>query len=209
MTWMKQWLLKTKDKLKLGGSIYIFNNSRNSGLLISYLENMGLKFQNSIIWYKKDGFSPSKKKYVNNQETILFFTKGNNHKFNYNEIRTEYLSEKRIEAAKKNGILKDGKRWFPNENGKMCSDVWEFSSDRHVNKKLGKIKKHIHPTVKPEALIERIIKASSDEGDLVLDLFSGSGTTSIVAKKNNRNYIAIEKDKNYTDFIKERLNKNE
>lgn len=202
---MKNWLLKAISKLKNNGSIYLFNNSKNSAKLLMFLEECGLNIQNSIIWYKKDGFAPSKRKYINNQETILFLTKGDDYIFNYEEIRVPYESKERIEAATKNGILKNGKRWFPNENGKMCTDVWEFSSDRHQNKINGKTVKAIHPTVKPSAMIERIILASSNEGDVVLDLFSGSGTTSIAAKKLKRNFIAIENNKEYAMYINKRL----
>lgn len=63
----------------------------------------------------------------------------------------------------------------------------------------------IHPTQKPEELIERLILASSNEGDLVLDPFSGSGTTAVVCKKNNRNFIGFELDKEYYDKAVERI----
>jgi len=78
---------------------------------------------------------------------------------------------------------------------------------RHYNKINGKIKKYIHPTAKPEKMIERIILASSKENDLVLDLFSGSGTTSYVAKKYSRKFIGCETDINYFAFASERLKK--
>ncbi|MGL5246114.1 MAG: DNA-methyltransferase [Mycoplasmoidaceae bacterium] len=203
---MKNWINKSIFKLKEGGSFYLFNNSRNSSKLLSFIEESGLVFQNSIIWYKKDGFSPSKNKFVNNQETILFFTKGYNYTFNFDKVRIPYNSIERIEHASKKGIKKNGKIWYPNEKGKLCTDVWEFASDRHLKKVNGKISKSSHPTIKPEPLIERIIFASTNENDLVLDLFSGSGTTSYICKKNNRNFIAIENDKQYVNLIKERLN---
>jgi site-specific DNA-methyltransferase (adenine-specific) len=107
--------------------------------------------------------------------------------------------------AEKKGILKNGKRWYPNKNGKLCSDVWLFSSDRHSRKQNGKTVKLGHPTPKPEKLIERIILASSNEGNTVLDLFSGSGTTSYVAKKLNRSFLAVENNIKYFKLIKERL----
>lgn len=201
----KKWILKSIEKLKENGSLYLFNNAYNSSWISEFLKDSGLEFKNSIIWYKKDGFSPSKTKYVNNQETILFFTKGDNYTFNNENVRVPYESKDRILAAQLNGILKNGKRWFPNPNGKMCTDVWEFASERHINKKNGKTSKTFHPTMKPEKLIERIILASSNENNIVLDLFSGSGTTAYVSIKNNRNFISIEKSKKYVDFIKERI----
>jgi len=186
--------------------MYIFNNSYNSAIILSYLKNKDIYFKNWIIWYKKDGFSPSKNKYVNNQETILFFTKSKKYTFNADLIRVPYLSTSRIEAARKKGILKNGKRWFPNEKGKLCSDVWEIPSDRHSKKINGKVIKNIHPTPKPEKLIERMVIASSNENDLILDLFSGSGTTAYISKLNNRNFIGCEFNEKYIKIIDERLN---
>lgn len=203
-----RWLDKMISKLKDNGSFYLFNNAYNSALIVAYLHSKDVKFQNSIIWYKKDGFSPSKSKFVNNQETILFYTKGkksNNHVFNYNNIRVPYESQSRMKHAAVKGILKNGKRWYPNPNGKLCTDVWEFSSHRHKTKINGIVTESKHPTPKPEDLIARIIEASTDSGDLVMDLFSGSGTTSYVAKKLSRNYTGCELEKSYMDLITTRL----
>ena len=200
-----KWIDMAIDKLKKTGSLYLFNNPYNSAFILSYLVSKGLAFKNWIVWYKKDGFSPSKNKFVNNQEIILFFTKSNDYKFNADAVRTPYLSTDRIKAATEKGILKNGKRWFPNENGKLCPDVWEFSSQRHNTKVNGKTTKSLHPTPKPEALIERIIKASSNEGDLVLDLFSGSGTTAYIAKKFNRQFIGCENNEQFYKHIIARL----
>jgi site-specific DNA-methyltransferase (adenine-specific) len=200
-----KWIDLTIDKLKDNGSLYIFNNSYNAAFILTYLVSKGLKFKNWIVWYKKDGFSPSKTKFVNNQEVILFFTKSDNYVFNSEDVRIPYLSTSRIEAARKTGILKNGKRWFPNENGRLCPDVWEIPSVRLTEKVNGKTVKTLHPTPKPEEMIERMIKASSNEGDLVLDLFSGSGTTAIVSKKLDRSFIGCENNKEYYEYIVERL----
>ncbi|HHX81336.1 MAG TPA: site-specific DNA-methyltransferase [Acholeplasmataceae bacterium] len=200
-----KWLDLTIDKLKPNGSLYIFNNTYNSAFILTYLVSKGLLFKNWIVWYKKDGFSPSRRKFVNNQEVILFFTKGEKYTFNYNDVRVPYLSTSRINAAKKTGILKNGKRWFPNENGRLCPDVWEIPSVRLTEKVNGKTIKTLHPTPKPESMIERMIKASSNPGDLVLDLFSGSGTTAYVAKQLDRNFIGCENNLDYFEYIQERL----
>lgn len=200
-----KWLDIAVEKLKDTGSMYLFNNPYNSAFITTYLVNKGLKFKNWIIWYKKDGFSPSKSKFVNNQEVILFFTKSDEYTFNSEEIRTPYISESRIAAAAKKGILKNGKRWFPNEKGKLCTDVWEFPSVRLTEKVNGKTVKTIHPTPKPEQLIERMVLASSNKNDLVLDLFSGSGTTAFVSKKLNRDFVGCENNELYHNYIIERL----
>lgn len=79
-------------------------------------------------------------------------------------------------------------------------DVWETSLTKLSEKKYGK-----HPTQKPMELLEKIILASTDEGDLILDPFNGSGTTGIVANKLNRKYIGIEKEQEYLDLTIRRL----
>jgi len=135
----------------------------------------------------------------------LFFTKSNEFTFNCDEVREPYASTDRIAIAKEKGIIKNGKRWYPNPNGKLCNDVWEFTSVRLTNKKNGRTVKQEHPTPKPEGMIERMIKASSNEGDLVLDLFSGTGTTAYVSKINNRHFVGCDNDPNYIEIIKERL----
>lgn len=191
--------------LKDNGSLYIFNTAFNSAFILQYLVSKGLEYKNWITWYKKDGFSACKKKYCNNQETILFFTKSNDYVFDFDKVRVPYLSKERLTAATTTGILKNGKRWYPNSNGKLCTDVWEFPSVRLTNKVNGKTIKQNHPTPKPEPMIERMILASSNESDIVLDLFSGTGTTSFVAKKLKRQYIACDKNRTYCKYIKERL----
>ncbi|GAB4201073.1 MAG: site-specific DNA-methyltransferase [Bacteroidia bacterium] len=200
-----QWIDALIPKLKNTGSIYIFNTPFNSAFILNYLVQKKLIFQNWITWDKRDGFSAAKRKYVNAQETILFFTKSKNYTFNYDEIRTPYQSTERIKHAAEKGILKNGKRWYPNPKGKLCTDVWHFASERHKQKINGKTPKLPHITPKPIDLIERIVKASSNEGDLILDCFAGIGTTAIAAIKNNRNFIINDFDPNYVKIAKQQI----
>ncbi|PIP62671.1 site-specific DNA-methyltransferase [Candidatus Roizmanbacteria bacterium CG22_combo_CG10-13_8_21_14_all_35_9] len=202
-----RWIDALIPKLKENGSLYIFNTPYNSAFILSYLIDRGLIFQNWITWDKRDGLGGAKRKYSNGQETILFFTKNGNHIFNYNDIRLPYESTDRIAHAKEKGILKDGKRWFPNPKGRLCGEVWHITSERHKNKINGKTPKMPHITPKPLELVERIIRASSSTGDLVLDCFVGSGTTAIVAKKLKRNFICSDNNKNYVNLAKKNLKK--
>ncbi len=199
-----RWLDKLIPKLNQNSSVYLFNNPYNSAIICNYLRDSDLNVRNWITWHKRDGFSASKRSYVNAQETILFYTKGKDYIFNYDLIRIEDESKKRIEHAAKKGILKNGKRWFPNPLGKLCPDVWEYSSYRHKNKVNGKVVKSDHPTPKPEDMIERMLLASSNENTLVLDLFSGTGTTSLIAQKLNRQFIACENNETYCSMIESR-----
>lgn len=195
-----KWIDLMLQKLKNTASFYIFNTPYNCALFINYLQNRKVYFQNFISWYKKDGLSYSKRRYNNNQESILFYTMDSKkYYFDYESIRIPYNSIERISHARKKGILKNGKRWYPNPKGKLCPDVWEITSERHKNKINGKVMKQNHPTPKPKEMIERMIKASSKDGDLVLDLFSGTGTTSIIAKQLGRKFIGCEINENYVD----------
>lgn len=201
-----RWIDALIPKIKNNGSLYIFNTPYNSAFILTYLVKKNLKFQNWITWDKRDGIGGAKRRFNNGQETILFFTKGNNHTFNYDDIRIPYESTKRINHAKQKGILKNGKRWFPNPKGKLCGEVWHISSARHKNKINGKTPKMPHITPKPIDLLERIIKASSNKGDLVLDCFVGSGTTAVAAKKLKRNFICADNNKDYVELARENLN---
>lgn len=199
------WIDKLIPKLKLNGSMYIFNTPYNSAYILRHLVKRNMYFQNWITWDKRDGLGNGKRKFSNGQETILFFTKSNSHTFNYDDVRIPYESRNRIANAQKKGILKNGKRWYPNPIGKYCGEVWHISSARHKQKVNGKIVKLPHITPKPIELIERIIKASSNKGDLVVDCFVGSGTTAMAAKKLGRNYICGDNNEEYVELAKANL----
>lgn len=200
-----RWIDALIPKLKNNGSLYIFNTPYNSSFILNHLVRRGLIFQNWITWDKRDGMGGAHQRFSNGQETILFFTKGENHIFNYNNVRLPYDSTERIEHAKKKGILKAGKRWFPNPKGKLCGEVWHITSERHKNKINGKTPKMPHLTPKPLEMIERIVRASSRKGDLVLDCFVGSGTTAIAAKKLGRNFLCCDSDKTYVELARRNL----
>lgn len=188
-----RWIDAMLPKMKRTASFYIFNTPYHCALILNYLQSKSVCFQNWITWYKKDGMSIAKRRFVNNQESILFYTiSPRNYYFNCDAVRIPYLSTDRIAAAAKKGILKNGKRWFPNPNGKLCPDVWEIVSERHKEKVNGKVQKLNHPTPKPKEMIQRMLLASSQTGDIVLDMFSGSGTTSLCASALGRHYTGCE-----------------
>ena len=200
------WIDALIPKLKTTGSLYIFNTPFNSAFILQHLYAKKMLFQNWITWDKRDGISYTKKRYTNGQETILFFTKSNRYTFNYNDIRIPYDSTERIKHAKVKGILKNNRRWFPDPKGKICGEVWHITSERHKNKINGKTQKLPHNTIKPIYMVERIIKASSNENDLVIDCFAGSGTTALACKNLKRNFIGCDNDPVYTAMTKKRLN---
>lgn len=195
------WFAEVARVTSADGAIYVFNTPRNAALLLRYAERLGFELRNWITWDKRDGFAPARNRFVPAQETILFLTRSNSkNSFNPERVRVPYDSTSRIKAASTRGILKDGKRWFPNPDGKLCTDVWHFPSERHQTKVDGRIQAPIHPTQKPIALVERIILASSEPGDVVLDCFMGSGTTAVAAMKHRRNFIGCESNADFHQF---------
>lgn len=199
------WIDALIPKLKRDGSVYIFNTPYNAAFILRHLVEAGMHFQNWITWDKRDGLGGARRRFSNGQETILFFTKGKNHTFNYDDVRVPYESTERIAHAKNKGIIKNGKRWFPNPNGRLCGEVWHITSARHKNKVRGRLRKMEHATPKPLDLVERIIKASSNENDLVLDCFAGMGTTAVAAKKLNRNFLCCDIEKEYVECAARRI----
>lgn len=170
----KLWIRLCKDVLKDNGTIWISGTMHNIYSIGMALEEEGFKIINNITW-KKLNPPPniSCRCFVHSTETILWAMKDGKkikHKFNYKLMREL-------------------------NNNKQMKDVWETSLTKPSEKKCGK-----HPTQKPIALLEKIILASTDEGDLVLDPFNGSGTTGIVANRLGRKYIGIEKEREYLDL---------
>lgn len=170
----KKWIKECKRILKDNGTIWISGTLHNIYSIGEALEEEGFKIINNITWIK---LNPppniSCRAFTHSTETIIWAKKdikNNKHKFNYNDMK------------ELNG-------------GKQMKDVWEMSLTKPSEKKHGK-----HPTQKPIALLERIILASTNEGDLILDPFNGSGTTGIVAHMLNRRYIGIDNVQEYLDL---------
>ncbi len=172
----KDWLSLCYKVLKYGGSIWVSGTIHNIFDIKKFIDEIGYKVINIVIWHKTD---PPPLIYKNklrfSYELLIWASKGNKHKFNYEEMYKISNSE--------------------------LEDIWTIPAVKMSEKKFG-----YHPTQKPEALLERIMLATTNPSDLVLDPFSGSGTTCFVAKKLKRNYIGIEQDKNYFNISIKRLN---
>ena len=180
----KQWTAEAKRVLKPTGTIYVFMGFRFISYLYQILEQeCNLSFNNWICWFytqgigKKKGFSPR-------HDDILMFTKTDKFTFNLDEVR----------------IPQKFYRSINNMRGANPGDVWEFSHIHYCQEN-----RQDHPTQKPEGLIERMILASSNEGDWVLDPFSGRGTTLRVCQKLKRNCTGFELNPEYVEMTKKRL----
>ncbi len=188
--WSEDWIKETSRVLKKDGSIYIAIGDEFAAEINIILKRTGFYFRNWIIWYYTFGQN-QRKKFNRAHAHILYFTKDKEKfKFNGDTIR--------IPSARQ--LVYNDRR--ANPQGKVPDDVWEFS------RVCGTFKERIgeHPCQMPEALLERIIKASSSSNDIVLDPFGGTGTTAAVAKRLKRQYITIEASENYYEVIVKRLN---
>ncbi|HYM31370.1 MAG TPA: site-specific DNA-methyltransferase [Candidatus Cybelea sp.] len=180
----RAWLTEAVRVLKPTGSLYVFMGVRFIGRLQLMLEeDFGLLFNGWISWHytqgmgRKRGFSPR-------HEDILYFTRGADFTFNLDDVRVPQKYYRRRN----------------NMAGANPGDVWQFS---HVHYCSGE--RRPHPTQKPEALIERILRASSNADDLVLDPFLGSGTTARVAQALGRRCVGIDVNPDYIAMAKARL----
>lgn len=180
----EDWTREAKRVLKLTGVIYVFMGFRFISYLYQILEKtQKLNFNNWICWFytqgigKKKGFSPR-------HDDILMFTKTDKFTFNLDAIRVPQKYYRSVN----------------NMRGANPGDVWEFSHIHYCQEN-----RQNHPTQKPEGLIERMVLASSNEGDSVLDPFSGSGTTLRVCQQLNRKAIGFEMNTEYVLMTEERL----
>ena len=170
--------------LKDTGSIYLQMDTRINHWLRCIMDDI-FGYDNllaEIIWYYDNG-GGRRRTFVNKKhDVIIAYSKTNT--FTYNEILEPY---KETSGYAKGGIVNNGKKYMPNEKGKNADDVWCMPILNPMsNERLG------YDTQKPKALIERIIKASSNKGDLVADFYGGSFTTAEVCKDLNRNFIGCD-----------------
>ena len=187
--WFNSLLLYIKQIIKPGGNIILFCSRQNMWRMCRMLYENEFEENRTIIWARKRGFNNTRgKALASGYEPILFWSNGKSNTFNNIKIKVD---SNRPEY--KTGILKDGI---------TLSDVWTDIPALPHNAK----EKVDHPTQKPIKLMERIVSLFTNEGDTILDFCMGSGSTGVACKNLNRNFIGIEKDLNYFNISKERLN---
>lgn len=169
----RQWLSLCRSKLKDDGTIWISGTHHNIHVVMRCLQELGYKVLNTITWQKTDPPPNLSCKYFNFSTELIIWARKHEkktHKFNYETMK------------QLNG-------------GTQMTDVWRIPAVSKWEKEQGK-----HPTQKTLRLLYRIILASTNEGDTILDPFSGSGTTGIAANLLGRNYIGIEQDKSFVEL---------
>lgn len=177
----RKWIRRCKRVLNDNGTIWISGSMHNIYSVGYALEQEGFKIINNITWEKRNP-PPNLacRCFTHSTETVLWAKKDikkARHTFHYALMKEE------------NG-------------GKQMKDVWIGSLTPKKEKEEGK-----HPTQKPEYLLERIIKASTNPGDICLDPFCGSGTTGVVAKRLGRQFVGIDNESSYVEITKRRIQK--
>ena len=179
-----EWLIQCKRVLKKNGSIWVIGSYHNIFRVGKIIQDLDFWILNDVIWNKNNPMPNFRgTRFTNAHETLIWASKNKNSKYTFN-----YQSLKCL-----NDDLQMRSDWtFPICNGK---------------ERLKKNGKKIHSTQKPEALLHRIILASTNKGDTILDPFLGTGTTAVVAKKLGRKYYGIEREKKYFKSAYDRIKK--
>ncbi|SEA06952.1 adenine-specific DNA-methyltransferase [Alistipes timonensis JC136] len=203
LTFMKNRLEIAKELLAPDGSIFVHldhNEAHYCKILMD--EIFGREhFINEIIWCYTGPGSPGMRQFSRKHDNILWYGKGDSWIFNSDDIRVE--SE--VHSGGFNGEMNKNVSEGYTNKGKIPEDWWEFAVTSRF--KVDGLKRTGYNTEKPFKLLERIIKATSNENDIVMDFFGGSASTAYVASSLGRRYITIEQMDNTIDIAKERLKK--
>jgi site-specific DNA-methyltransferase (adenine-specific) len=196
--WFEAWFAPLLRLLKPRASVYVCADWRSSALIYPVLARH-LQVRNRITWEREKGRG-AKNNWKNSAEDIWFCTCSNQYQFNVDAVKLK----RRVLAPYRNA-QGDPKDWCETQAGRFRvthpSNLWTdisvpfWSMPENTD----------HPTQKPEKLMAKLILASSQVGDIVLDPFLGSGTTAVVAKKLGRHYIGIEHDEGFCCLAQKRL----
>ena len=200
LQFMYERLILLKELLEDNGSIYLHCDPTMSHYLKLLMDEIFGEdhFLNEIIWHYTGG-GRSKTYFSRKHDVILWYARSlDNYCFNIDDVRVPY---KATSGYAREGIVsQSGKRYMPHPKGTPVDDVWDVPI---INPMSGE--RLDYPTQKPESLIERIIKASSNLGDLVFDCFMGSGTTQVVAMKLGRRFIGVDINLGAVEITTKRL----
>jgi site-specific DNA-methyltransferase (adenine-specific) len=195
--WMDSWLSKLVRVLKPTASIYICGDWRSSGAIQETAEKYFI-VRNRITWEREKGRG-AKANWKNASEDIWFCTMSEKFTFNLDavKLKRKVIAPYTIDGKPKDWKKLDSGNFRLTHPSNLWSDLtvpfWSMSENTE------------HPTQKPEKLLAKIILASTNNGDIVLDPFLGSGTTSVVAKKLGRKYVGIEIDEKFASISEKRL----
>jgi len=190
IAWTKDWMDICKKVLKPNGSFYIAIGDEYAANVKIIADELGLFMRNWLIWHYTFG-QQLKTKFARSHTHIIYFVNDEKN-FTFNDYAVRIPSDRQLTYNDKRA----------NPEGKMPDDVWD-----EYPRVCGTFKERTgwHPCQMPENLLKRIIAASSNPGDCILDPFSGSGTTAIAAYQLGRSYVGIETSQKYVENTKQRL----
>ena len=195
LAWTEQWITAALPKLKANGSLYIFLTWRFSPEIFVMLKKR-MTMMNEIIWDRRvPSMGGSVRSFTSVHDTIGFFVNRKDYYFDLDAVRIAYDAE--TKKARSRSIFV-GAKWL--ELGYNPKDLWSVSRLHKEHPE-----REDHPTQKPLEIIERMVKASCPPGGVVLDLFLGSGTTALAAKRCGRDFVGFELNPTYCDIIRNRL----
>ncbi len=207
-------LIECHRILKQTGSLYLHCDPTMSHYLKTTLDCIfgEQNFRNEIVWKYKFG-SRGRNAFGKKHDILLFYARSSNASFFSDAVRVPHepdsleLNYRHVDEEGRRyrkGTWKSGKeyRYYADE-GRTCDDTWADISALHQADK----ERTGYPTQKPLALLDRVIKASSVEGDIILDPFCGCATTCVAAENNGRHWIGIDVSQKAYDLVKERLDK--
>lgn len=193
-------------KLKDGGALYLFGKPD----CLDFVDyRLFLNLRSKIIWYQPSRLAQGRLNFTNNYDVICYFIKGKRPRcYNLDAIRVAQLVEleHRLRCERVPSVTNGqyGKTKF-NENGKNPGDVWGDVKQLTYKSKELVSREALNTIQKPERLIERIVLASSNPGDLVLDPFAGVGTCPVVCMRHSRDFIAFELEPQFVVAAEQRL----
>ena len=209
LKFMEPRLVEMHRLLKDTGSIYLHCDPNASHYLKVMMDTIfgRRNFKNEIVWHYQAG-KGSERAFKRKHDTLFFYTKSNLSSFNRQS--KPVINPKRYKYTDENGRAYDvngqGNRYYL-EEGQTCDDVWTYIHEKQFQQINSQAKESLgYPTQKPLAVLERIIKASSNPGDVVFDPFCGSGTTLVAAKTLGRKYIGIDQNPEAVRIAQSRLN---
>lgn len=193
----EKWISLVKPLLKENATIYVCCDWKSSIIIANILKDH-FYIQNRITWQREKGRG-ALTNWKNGMEDIWFATNSKTYTFNVEDVK---IRRRVLATYKVDGIPKD---WEETKQGNFRntypSNFWDDISIPYWSMP----ENTSHPTQKPEKLLAKLILASSNKGDVILDPFLGSGTTSVTAKKLGRHYIGIEQNEQYCVWAEKRL----
>lgn len=195
--WSDRWLREAVRLLKPTGCIYVCSDWRYSGMIQALLDSY-LIVKNRITWRREKGRG-SRRNWKNNMEDIWFAVKSESYVFNVEEVKVkkQVIAPYRENGEPKDWVEENGERYRYTHPANIWIDTvvpfWSMPENTP------------HPTQKPEMVVERVMKASSNPGDVVLDPFMGSGTTAVVAVRLGRRFIGFEINEEFVRLAAKRL----